>query len=224
LGGSVADATQIIAAFKFIPKALPTGFDTQRIFATRNARINIRMTATSLMFTLTNSVDAGLAAGTIPIGDIMTVNTPVMVLLTADTGGLASDPHIRCAYKQIGTTGAWTTGFDNALTSTGSIDYTNAQFFVGQANGGANRMNACIGDLYVAQEFGSALDTALQAKFLDANGLPVQLGQYGQRVTGNSPLIFLRNPFGSFEVNNSDLGFQGDFTVTGALAQGDSFI
>lgn len=222
-GGSVADGTTIIAAFKIIPKQL-TG--TQNVFTTRNNRVWFRFenSGSGIVFTssLVSPAILFLASASSPTG-VVALDTPYQFLITASTSAMSFDPHLRCAYKQIGTAGAWTTAFNVALTSTGDIDFTDTQFFVGQGNAGANRMNGCLADLYVGQGVGNALDTALQAKFLNADGSMVQAGQYGQRVTGTAPLIFLRGDFEDFQINNSNLGVQGDFTVTGALAQGDAF-
>lgn len=223
VGGSVVDGSTLILAFKVIPKNISA---TQRVFGTRNGRIFTRFDSFGGVFftaALETSSAATLAGGTTGV-NIVNADVPYIFLLTADTSALAVDPHFRCVYKQIGTTGAWTTGFNSGLDSTGNIDFTDAQFLIGQANGGGERLNACIGDLYVGQGSGNALDTALQAKFLDANGLPVQLGQHGERVTGTAPLIFLRNGFETFQNNNSNLGLQGNFTVTGTLAEGESFV
>ena len=53
--------------------------------------------------------------------------------------------------------------------------------------------------------------------FIDANGKPVDLGPNGEKPLGTTPLIYLNNPYGSFQTN---LGTGGNFSVTGELVDG----
>jgi len=55
-----------------------------------------------------------------------------------------------------------------------------------------------------------------RAKFV-SGGSPVDLGTNGATPTGNQPILFLNNAYGTFQNN---LGYGGNFTVTGTLADG----
>ncbi len=60
--------------------------------------------------------------------------------------------------------------------------------------------------------------TIMQA-FRSPSGYPADLGSNGQTPTGSSPILYLGNPFGTFQTN---LGTGGNFVVTGALTAASS--
>ena len=54
-------------------------------------------------------------------------------------------------------------------------------------------------------------------KFLAADGKPANLGADGSTPTGTQPILYLANPFGTFQNN---LGSGGNFTENGELTEG----
>jgi hypothetical protein len=106
------------------------------------------------------------------------------------------------------------------FTADGVIDYaaTVAGIEVGGFSGGQSKFNGLMAEVYFAQEW---LDISVEAnreKFILA-GAPVDLGADGSTPTGTQPILYLSNPYGTF---NENLGSGGDFTVVGALADGGS--
>ena len=86
----------------------------------------------------------------------------------------------------------------------------------GGSNPTSESFNGCISEFYFnTDEFLDFSDEDNRRKFRSSGGKPVELGSDGSDPTGNSPLIYLPNAFGSFETN---AGTGGNFTVTGALA------
>lgn len=100
----------------------------------------------------------------------------------------------------------------NLITFTNdTIDYTRPDHAIGAQTGGSAKWNGKISKLYI--NFGEYLadTTANHRKFISAAGRPVYLGYNGARPTGNQPIGWF--PDGG----PRNLGYGGDFTVTGAL-------
>lgn len=96
-----------------------------------------------------------------------------------------------------------------------TINYTRTDHLVGARDGGSNKINADLADLYI--NHAAYLDLSVEAnrrKFISATGKPVYLGASGQGPTGSSPLVFLSGPTASWETNR---GTGGGFTESGAL-------
>jgi len=76
-------------------------------------------------------------------------------------------------------------------------------------------VNSCTFDIYI--NLLEYLDIDIEANrllFRDSLGNPVDLGATGSIPTGGSPIIFLNNNFGDFEINK---GYGGDFMQSGPL-------
>ena len=95
-----------------------------------------------------------------------------------------------------------------------NIDFTDTDWGVGSTTLGASKLNACLSEFWVSNEYIDLSVEANRRKFIDSSGKPVDLGSDGSTPTGTAPLIYLPNPSGTFE-NNAGTG--GNFTVTGAL-------
>lgn len=96
------------------------------------------------------------------------------------------------------------------------VDYTGGNFAVGSTASGTNKFNGCLAEVYFDST--AYTDFSVEAnrrKFISAAGKPVNLGADGSLPSGSQPILYLNNPFSSFETNK---GTGGDFTVTGALA------
>jgi hypothetical protein len=155
-----------------------------------------------------------LAAG---IADFQTVSTGFVasmswthVLIALDTATAAGHLYVNDAS-------------DYALTGSitdATLDHTPTDWTIGAQPGPSLFLDAEVADLYVAP--GQYLDisnSTNRRKFISAGGKPVDLGSDGSTPTGVAPLIFLKNPFGTFHENE---GTGGDFTVTGALTAAGS--
>lgn len=97
-----------------------------------------------------------------------------------------------------------------------TLDYDNAAWRIGSLVNEAQKFDGAIQELYF--NFVTHLDLSVEAnrrKFIDASGLPVDLGADGSTPTGTAPHLYFKNVFGTFHTN---LGSGGDCTVTGALA------
>lgn len=98
-----------------------------------------------------------------------------------------------------------------------NIDYTESTYILMARDAAAGKFDGCVAEFYFNQaEF---LDFSVEAnrrKFIDASGKPVSLGDNGETPTGTSPIIYLKDPYDSFEINS---GTGGDFTVVGALTE-----
>jgi hypothetical protein len=92
-------------------------------------------------------------------------------------------------------------------------DNTNWRLFGALDN--TRRVEADIADFYLnTDDYLDLTDVTNRRKFISAAGKPVDLGADGSTPTGNQPIIFLANPFSSFETN---LGYGGGFTENGTL-------
>lgn len=105
----------------------------------------------------------------------------------------------------------------STFTADAQTDYARApgNFYVGALDAGGNPMTACISELWLSET--EAIDFTQQSereKFRSAGGAPVSLGADGSTPTGTQPILYLPNPFGTFQ-NNAGSG--GNFTVTGTL-------
>jgi len=101
--------------------------------------------------------------------------------------------------------------------NSGLIDYDGADLTIGARQNGTLKLNACISEFYFHQNH--YLDLSVvenRRKFITAGGAPVDLGPTGSLPTSSQPIIYLPNPFGTFEQN---AGYDGDFTVIGALTE-----
>ncbi len=109
--------------------------------------------------------------------------------------------------------------FMNEVTFTvgETIDYNNGNDLrFGTQSAGVLMLNGLVSEVYWTNEW-LAGTTALAA--FNNSGHPKNLGANGSTPTGTQPLIYLHNPFSSFQTN---LGSGGNFTVTGALGDGGS--
>ena len=96
-----------------------------------------------------------------------------------------------------------------------TINFAAGTFNVGAGGGSFHGGN--LGQFYIAQEYLDVSILSNRRKFINADLTPVDFGADGSEPTGNQPIIFLNNPFGTFQNN---LGSGGNFTVGGTLAQG----
>ena len=105
-----------------------------------------------------------------------------------------------------------------------TIDYTLADWGVGDHAGGGNRLNGVLAELDFAP--GEYLDFSLTAnrrKYISASGKPVHLGTAGALPTGTSPLVYLHLDDGEAVANfATNRGTGGDFTITGTLDTGST--
>jgi hypothetical protein len=90
--------------------------------------------------------------------------------------------------------------------------------------GGSQHISADIGQFYLAEEYVDISVAENLAKFVTGTGAaarPVDLGVDGSTPTGNQPLIFLNNEFGTFQNN---LGLGGNFTENSTINAGTDII
>lgn len=102
----------------------------------------------------------------------------------------------------------------------GLIDYTTADLGIYSNVGGTSKFQCDATEFYF--NFVEYVDITVEAnrrKFIDAAGKPVDLGADGSTPTGSQPIIYLKNPHTSYEVN---LGYGGDFIANGSLTAGSS--
>ena len=94
-----------------------------------------------------------------------------------------------------------------------NIDFTN-NFSI--AKRASVYYQGLLGQIYLAQEYLDISNSANREKFYKDG--PVDFGSNGSKPTGSSPIIYLNNPYGSFQTN---LGSGGNpFSVTGELVDG----
>jgi len=98
-----------------------------------------------------------------------------------------------------------------------NIDWANGNWFIGSDENGNNKWNGDLAELYFTNEFIDLSTHTNRLKFLAANGTSANLGADGSTPTGTQPLIYLANPFGTFQNN---LGSGGNFTENGELTTG----
>jgi len=88
---------------------------------------------------------------------------------------------------------------------------------------GANRDNAALWfgelcEIYVnISQYIDITQSSNRLKFRSATAKPVDIGSDGSTPTGTAPIVYLKDPYTSFGTNS---GTGGNFTVTGALAEG----
>lgn len=107
-----------------------------------------------------------------------------------------------------------------APSSTGNdIDYTRSQHGVSGA-GASQWWDGCIADVYINYvEFMDFSVVSNRRKFININKKPVFLGSDGSGPTGNQPIVYLKNAFGSVTTN---FGSGGNFTSSSATACSDN--
>lgn len=96
-----------------------------------------------------------------------------------------------------------------------AIDLTTGNCIIGATTSGAQKFDGALSELYFAP--GQYLDlsvTANRHKFIDATGLPVDLGSNGSTPTGTAPAVYLKGDKTNFGTNS---GTGGNFTVNGSL-------
>ena len=113
-----------------------------------------------------------------------------------------------------GSSQAWT---HNTNPTAGTIDYTDTNMGFGMDN---LFYRGDLGQFYFDPNY---IDLSVQAnreKFVSGTGAsvkPVDFGTDGSTPTGTQPIIYLNNPFGTFQNN---LGSGGNFTENGVLEDG----
>lgn len=98
-----------------------------------------------------------------------------------------------------------------------NIDFTQTNHYIASNEASGNLLNGCLSELYI--NYDEYIDLSIEANrrlFIDASVKPVDLGSDGSTPTGNAPIGYWNNPFGSFETNK---GTGGNMTVTGALTE-----
>jgi hypothetical protein len=104
-----------------------------------------------------------------------------------------------------------------------NIDYTQADWFVGESPSLGFKLNGCLAEFYFAP--GQFLDFSVLAnrrKFI-ASGRPVFLGTDGSLPTGTAPLIYQHLSDGEAVANfATNRGTGGNFTITGTLDAGST--
>ncbi len=96
-----------------------------------------------------------------------------------------------------------------------TIVYSHADHGICGTTSGARKQNADVADIYL--NLAETLDLSVSSnleKFRSTSGHPVDLGASGATPTGNQPIIFLKGPATAF---NTNLGYGGDFSITGSL-------
>ena len=120
-------------------------------------------------------------------------------------------------YLYIDGTNVLDTGTD--LFSNSNVIYSGLDFYVGASGAGSNMSNATYGQIYFNTAASIDLSNAAnRAKFY--KGSPVYMGPTGAIPTGSQPILYLNNPYTTFQTN---LGSGGNFTVTGALTDGGRY-
>jgi hypothetical protein len=104
---------------------------------------------------------------------------------------------------------------NEVLNTNDTIDYTRSNHAIGSFINQSQRLNGCLSEVYV--NYAEFLDFSVEANrrlFVTSDLKAVNLGSDGSTPTGTAPIIYLPNPFGTFEENE---GTGGDYTVTGSL-------
>jgi hypothetical protein len=100
------------------------------------------------------------------------------------------------------------------------IDYTTADWFLGQVGGGSGLFDGCLYEVFFHNTFIDLSVAANRAKFITPDLRPVPMGDTGSLPLGVQPLIYQRVLWGadpSTFVTNRGSG--GDFTLTGTLTK-----
>jgi len=95
------------------------------------------------------------------------------------------------------------------------VDYTRVGWAVASSLGGLSPLNGCLSEVFFAP--GQFIDLSIagnRAKFI-SGGKPVYLGPDGSTPLGVVPLLYLRNPAATCNVNS---GSGGNMTISGAPA------
>jgi hypothetical protein len=103
--------------------------------------------------------------------------------------------------------------------ATGSIDWTETDYFVGSTQVPGSRLNGDFAEVYITDEY---LDISIEAnrrKFVTGGIKPVDLGGDGSDPTGTAPLIFMSGDTDTWHTNK---GSGGGFTENGALTDAAS--
>mgnify|MGYP000471539026 CR=1 FL=1 len=94
------------------------------------------------------------------------------------------------------------------------IDWIESDFTVRANPLASDKINGCLSEIWLSNEYLDLSVAGNRAKLI-SGGKPVDLGSDGSTPTGTSPLVYLPNPYTSFETN---AGTGGNFTVTGAFS------
>ena len=96
------------------------------------------------------------------------------------------------------------------------LDFTKGDHSVGATTTPTGRYDGCLSELWNGQGvYFDFSDEGNRRKFISSDLKAVDLGSDGSRPNGTAPIIYLANPFGTFELN---LGAAPeDYSVTGAL-------
>lgn len=175
------------------------------IYSNSNSRVAIRLTTTTVVVSAKSPAN-------------------VTVLAVASSGGvsLGSWVHILGSFD-LSDTGKRHLYVDDVsdlvvTTYTDSlIDHTRSTQVVGAQHASGNKLDGCLQEFWLSTS--EYIDFSVEAnrrKFISAAVKPVSLGADGSTPTGTAPIMYLNNPFGSFETNK---GTGGNLTVTGALAE-----
>lgn len=151
------------------------------------------------------------------------LNVDADVAIPTD-GGLV---HLMCSFDLASTSKRHMCidGVEQALTVTtytnDTIDFTVADWSIGAWADGGRKIDGRMAELWMHPTYIDLSVEANREMFRTSDGRPVYLGADGSRpLGGTQPLIYLGNAFGSFQTN---LGSGGNFSVTGALADGGTF-
>lgn len=114
---------------------------------------------------------------------------------------------------------------DTPVTDTAAnYKFTAAEYTIGGAvsGPGGNKIAANLFDFWLAQEYIDFSVEANRRKFIDASGMPVDLGADGSTPTGTAPIIFQHLDDGEAAANFAvNAGSGGGMTVTGTLTSTD---
>lgn len=104
----------------------------------------------------------------------------------------------------------------STILSNRLIEYNRGPYTVGSGYLGVFKTNGCLSEMYFNCD--TYMDLSVESnrrKFISNTGKAIFLGDTGAIPTGSQPAIYLKENYDSFETN---AGYLGNFTVTGALA------
>jgi hypothetical protein len=112
----------------------------------------------------------------------------------------------------------------SATLTDDTIDYTLADWGVGDHPGSGNQFSGCLSELYFAPgQYVDLSNVYWRRKFISATGKPVHLGSDGSLATGTAPLVYHHLDDGEAVANfATNRGAGGDFAITGTLETGSS--